>query len=63
VIKEACRSLQRFAARDPRATAAVCSFLGLTLGFGLVWYPLALLVPCGIVFAALTWDYLRSQKP
>jgi hypothetical protein len=44
-----------------RNLLALASFAALAAGFWLAWPPLGLIVPGGIVFAALAWSHVRRD--
>ena len=52
-----------------RDVAAIASFIAITVGFWLAWYPLGLIIPGTIAFAALSYtrvsgkDSIHDQQP
>jgi hypothetical protein len=39
------------------------AFICMSIGFGLAWLPLGMIVPGGIVFGALVWKHFRAAGP
>jgi hypothetical protein len=53
--------LRTWAAAHPASAAGSLALLGLSAGCGLVYAPLALIVPSVYVLSAVTWSHLRGE--
>lgn len=52
----------RLADLEPVDVGAGVGFVSVAVGLGLVWVPLALVLPGGLVFAFCMWRILRTPR-